>query len=275
LEIEDTVVHFDTPDGRLGVEPSNCVCIYAPRFGAVRQVISPSNYHQIDRLVHLHRPLKAGDEKDVRPPLVNMLPEQPIAALTTDQIAQLEREDLQTTVSQNAKASEFAFGFQAHENFLLIRYGVFSQAEKARLAEWIDAATAWTTVQGVEIFVEGHQAQVETGDRRAQATYAVDTPDYSRLRVCKVASKFAAKPGDVVDFTIRFDNIGATPLGNVTIVDNLTTRLELVPKSDQSNLKSDFSVAPNQAGSLVLRWELVDPIPPGEGGIVRFQAKVR
>ena len=38
LEMEDTIVHFDTIDGRRLVEPSNRVSIYAPRFGAVRQV---------------------------------------------------------------------------------------------------------------------------------------------------------------------------------------------------------------------------------------------
>ncbi|MEX0585630.1 MAG: hypothetical protein WD176_03235, partial [Pirellulales bacterium] len=251
LETEDTIVHFDTPDGRVGVEASNRICLYAPRFGAVRQVVASSNYHQIDRLGHLYRPIEAGTGKDVRPPIVNVLPEQPIAALTTDQLALLASKDVQTIASQKVRAIEAANGFQAHEDFLLIRYGIYAQSEKARMAEWIDAATVWATTQGVEIFVEGHPAQVETGDRRAQATYSVDTPDYSRLHVCKVASKFGAKPGEIVDFTIRFDNIGATPLGNVTIVDNLTTRLELVPKSDQSSLKADFSTLPIAAGSLV------------------------
>ena len=38
LNIEDTIVHYDTLEGRVAVEPSNRVCIYAPRFAAVRQV---------------------------------------------------------------------------------------------------------------------------------------------------------------------------------------------------------------------------------------------
>ena len=40
LKMEDTVAHFDTLDGRTVVEPSNEVCLYSPRFGAVRQVVS-------------------------------------------------------------------------------------------------------------------------------------------------------------------------------------------------------------------------------------------
>ena len=39
LEMEDTVAHYDTVDGRTVVEPSNEVFIYSPRFGAVRQVV--------------------------------------------------------------------------------------------------------------------------------------------------------------------------------------------------------------------------------------------
>ena len=39
LEMEDTVAHYDTVDGRRIVEPSNEVYIYSPRFGAVRQVV--------------------------------------------------------------------------------------------------------------------------------------------------------------------------------------------------------------------------------------------
>ena len=35
-----------------------------------------------------------------------------------------------------------------------------------------------------------------------------------------------ANPGDEVDFTLRFDNVGNQPIGNVTIVDDLTGRLE-------------------------------------------------
>jgi uncharacterized repeat protein (TIGR01451 family) len=275
LETEDTIVHFDTPDGLTKVEASNRVCIYAPRFGAVRQVTGVSKYDQVDHLGHLHRPIEAGSDKDVRPPSADVLPQQPVAALTADQLALLRAADVQTIASQNVPATEAAKGFKAHEDFLLMRYGVLDNSEKARMVEWIDAAVAWTEVTGLEIAVEGHTAQVETGDRRAQATYTVDTPNLSRLRVCKVASKHEARPGDIIDFTIRFDNIGATPVGNVTVVDNLTTRLELVPNSQESTLNARFVAEHNAAGSLVLRWEIADPLPPGQGGLVRFKCKVR
>ena len=38
IEPTDTVVYYETETGKVCVKPSNRVCIYAPRFGAVRQV---------------------------------------------------------------------------------------------------------------------------------------------------------------------------------------------------------------------------------------------
>ena len=48
-----------------------------------------------------------------------------------------------------------------------------------------------------------------------------------RLRLIKLASTGNALPGEEVEFTLRFDNIGDQVIGNVTIVDNLTTRLRV------------------------------------------------
>ena len=91
----------------------------------------------------------------------------------------------------------------------------------------------------------------------------------------KVASTDAALPGDIVDFTIRLDNLGRKPVGNVTLVDNLTTRLEYVEGSAQSSLEAKFSTTENNGGSLVLRWDFGEPIGPGDGGLVRFKCRVR
>ena len=62
----------------------------------------------------------------------------------------------------------------------------------------------------------------------------------------KVASTPFAKPGEEVDFTIRFDNIGNQPIGNVTILDSLSTRLEYVPQSAQCSVEAKFSTQPNE-----------------------------
>ncbi len=136
-------------------------------------------------------------------------------------------------------------------------------------------AIVWTADQGVQVILEGHKASVLEGNQAAQATFRVDLPNNPCLRVCKVASTPSAKPGEEIEFTIRFDNVGDQVIGNVTIVDNLTTRLEYVEGTGQSSKNAAFSTQANQGGSLVLRWELADPLKPGDGGIARFKCRVR
>ena len=91
----------------------------------------------------------------------------------------------------------------------------------------------------------------------------------------KIASTPFAAPGDEVEFTLRFDNVGNQVIGNVTIVDNLGTRLEYVDESAQCSLDAQFSTQPNEGDSLALRWEISDPLPAGKGGIIRFRCRVR
>jgi hypothetical protein len=55
----------------------------------------------------------------------------------------------------------------------------------------------------------------------------------------------------------------------------LAPRLEYIESSQQSSIEARFSTTPNDAGSSVLRWEIDKELKPGEGGFVRFDAKVR
>lgn len=84
-----------------------------------------------------------------------------------------------------------------------------------------------------------------------------------------------AQPGDVVTFTIKFVNYGSRPARDVIVADSLASRLEYVAGSARGDRPTTFSMQANAAGSMVLRWEVVGEIPPGQSGIVQFQAKVR
>jgi len=95
------------------------------------------------------------------------------------------------------------------------------------------------------------------------------------LRVTKIASKIAARAGEDVEFTIRYDNLSGKKIGNVTIIDNLTRRLEYVPESSESSLKANFINERNEVDSLMLRWEIIDPVEPHSGGLIRFKCRVR
>ena len=103
----------------------------------------------------------------------------------------------------------------------------------------------------------------------------VESPNGNRMRIVKLASRTDALPGEIVEFTLRFDNVGVETVGNVTIIDNLTARLEYVPESSLSTVDAEFFSQLNENGSLVLRWEIAEPLAPGEGGVIRFQCRVR
>ena len=94
------------------------------------------------------------------------------------------------------------------------------------------------------------------------------------LRLCKIADKSEAKQGEIIQFTLRFDNVGDQVIGNVTIVDNLSTRFEYIAESAQSSVDANFVTEAND-GSLILRWEITNPVEPGEGGVLRFRVRVR
>jgi uncharacterized repeat protein (TIGR01451 family) len=162
-----------------------------------------------------------------------------------------------------------------HENFAIFRTGVIEAAEKPFLAKAAQAAIVWETKQAVRVILDGKRAQADVLVQAPAVTYRVDEPGNPKLRLCKTASETSALPGEEIDFTLRFDNVGGQAIGNVTILDNLTTRLEYVPESAKSSVKANFSVQPNEGDSLTLRWEIVEPLEPGDGGLVRFKCRVR
>jgi uncharacterized repeat protein (TIGR01451 family) len=276
LEVEDTVAHFDTVEGRVVVEPSNRVCIYAPRFGTVRQVTGLTINEQVDGVGRVHTPLgpRGVDETN--------------GAVSRQQIVSAERElglrgpaAYRTrwgdgVLSQALSGQEFTDWFLPFEDLSIIRRGTYEAAEKALFAQSLQAAIVWSSDQAVQVLLNDQLANEVTGDRRAQAIHALEeNPQASRLRVIKVASTDSALPGETVEFTIRFDNVGQADLGNVTLVDNLTTRLEYVADSAQCSKEATFSLTANEAQSHLLRWEIREPLKPGDGGIVRFHCKVR
>jgi uncharacterized repeat protein (TIGR01451 family) len=113
------------------------------------------------------------------------------------------------------------------------------------------------------------------GTQQVGIIYQSDEPNHPRLRLLKLASCGNALPGEEIEFTLRFDNIGDQIMGNVTVVDNLSTRFEYIPESAKSSVDAQFLTQPNEGESLILRWEIKDPVKPGEGGVLRFRVKVR
>lgn len=276
LDSEDTVAHYDALDGRTLVEASNKVCIYAPRFGAVRTVTRIAASEQIHQPIGVALPerLARHDEVDVATTTLQRYQARgDVAALLPGGYHSRQGDG---ALSSTLFPHGFQDAFLPFEDLSVIRNGAYQQADKARLAESTQAAVTWSQTEQVQVMFD-HKAAVAVVDaKRAEVFYTVeDLRRHPKLRLIKVASTQTARPGETVDFTLRFDNVGDQPLGNIVLVDNLTTRLEYVPDSAQSSVKAEFSTQENLGESLVLRWEITDPLQPGEGGIVRFRCRVR
>ena len=275
LDQEDTIAHYDTVDGRTVVTPSNQVCVYAPRFGVVRRMIDLHAYARYDAPGGFDRPLSlALADKNAKVATSHSQLEPSINRNDDSPSALRERQKL-GALGQDTHLAEFVGTLAAYANLEIIRAGVVDNREKALLARASLAAITWAGDQAPQVTLDSDQAQAAVLDLQPGVVYHTKEPNQPRLRLIKLASTGTAQQGEEIEFTLRFDNIGNREIGNVTIVDNLTTRLEYVPESSKSTLEADFSTEPNSNGSLVLRWEILQPVAPGEGGIIQFRCKVR
>ena len=275
LEQEDAVAHYDTVDGRLIVVPSNRVCIYAPRFAAVRRVVNLMAHEQplfVNEILEEESPAKAADAQPVASSLqrhavaINLAKRPPILFRQRQQAGELEQ--LYATMEAYNSVAPYSL-------LEIIQTGQVDNMETPRLAAATKSAITWTSVQAPQVVINNKKAQEIDGLRQVGIIYQADEPDNPRLRLVKLASCGHALPGEEVEFTLRFDNIGDQVIGNVTIVDNLSTRLEYIAGSAVSSVDANFITEPNPAGSTILRWEIQDPVDPGKGGVLRFRTRVR
>jgi uncharacterized repeat protein (TIGR01451 family) len=268
------VGHYDTLAGEVIVEPSNRVCIYAPRFAATRKVTA---LHQNEEYL---MPLTAN-EKLV--PIVEDLQQFP------DQFSQnVEaqrhlkilpaaefRDRLPPTVAvQGVGLLVLDRDLAPHEDFRIIKFGVHKQAEKPRLAEFTQRAITWSRDVTVQVILDETAATTKFAVQDTEQLFAIGEGS-PKFRVIKTASVEDALPGEEVEFTLRFDNIGHQVIGNVTIIDNLSTRLEYIPDSAFCTVEAELITTANDAESLTLRWEIAEPLKVGDGGIIRFKCRVR
>jgi uncharacterized repeat protein (TIGR01451 family) len=276
LDQEDTIAHYDTLDGRTEVKAANRVAIYAPRFASVRKVYGLQIHEQHDRAagVHLRATTQTRGERQLATTV-----HQPLEAgryLGVDGPQRFRDFVRGASLDNGLSLAALVNEFKGFEDFQIIRNGGFNNSEKARLTEHLDAALAWSADQAVQVVIDEVQASISTGHTQLHSVYRYEVPPGKpRLRIVKVASQQHAQPGDVIEFTLRFDNIGDRVIGNVTIIDSLTTRLEYVLDSAQCSVKAKFQSAENEGQSLVLRWEIEEPLPVAAGGIIRFKCRVR
>ena len=275
LEQEDTVAHYDTVDGRTVITPSNRVCIYAPRFASVRRVIDLRASVSVARLEGCTEQIalsKIDENEEAASSLALLEP----TIHRTDNIPNQTRDRKHPGgLGRDQRLVEY-FGIESpHVHLQMIRTGEVSLEERVAIGRLSLAAISWAGDQAVQVTLDSDQAVAFISEATPGTVYSLKEPNAPKLRLVKLASTDAALPGEEVEFTLRFDNVGNREIGNVTIVDNLTTRLEFVEGSDKSTVEADFSTSTNGRGSLILRWEIRDPVEPGKGGVLTFKCRVR
>ncbi len=272
----DTVVHYDTLDGKTIVEPSNEVCLYAPRFAAVRKVYGIVAHEQHDRVAGIEMPVGAEQSTDLGQPTTVVQPLQAGRKHSVRGMQSFLDKTRGIGIDNTQRAAITEEQFLPFEDLSIIRNGLFDNTEKARLAERLLAAFAWSHTQSLQVIIDNKTAVEMTGTSATESVYTYELPPgKSRLRVVKIASKQNAKPGELVEFTLRFDNVGDQPIGNVTVIDRLHDRLEYVVDSARCSLKSEFTTQDEDGSPRVLRWEVTEPLKVHDGGLIRFTCRVR
>jgi len=275
LDTEDTVAHYDTLDGRTVVEPSNRVPVYAPRFASVRKVIGLEMNRVNQFATGIDRPTAMVQTGRTGNPTTVLQPTQPGSqnGLHNTTVFR-ERQPGHQALAQHPAVGIDAVASHVVD-FQVFHQGEFERASKPRLAEALDAAQYWSEEESVQVVLDGKTAVVEHNVDKLQVVYTVArSPGQPQLRVTKVASKGSARPGEVIEFVLRFKNTGDELIGNVTLLDNLTARLEYVQRTQTCSLKHDFRIEENEVDSSVLRWEIHQPLKPGASGVIRFKCKV-
>lgn len=276
LDMEDCIAHYDTVDGRRLTEPSNKVYIYSPRFGAVRQVSGVRANDDFEQAIAFNQTEKpfapqetqywAASKQNIE--LQRQIDSQPSLTEQASSFAGV--------MSEQTKAIGFTQDLLPYENHKWVTSGQVDASAIPWLAKQSQAAITWSGDQMVQVVLDNQGAMEEVSDQKLQDIYTVKSPEGEvKLKVQKIASTDSAQPGEEVSFTIRFDNVGTQVIGNVTIIDSLSTRLEYVEDSGKCSLPADFFTSVNEGDSLVIRCEVINPLEPGEGGIVRFKCKVR
>jgi uncharacterized repeat protein (TIGR01451 family) len=148
----------------------------------------------------------------------------------------------------------------------------------AGLSSLLRVSTLWQEQHTVIIGrVEGVQivsTEVKTGDVTGVCLGPEEECE-KPLVIIKWPDRCDVAIGDIITFYLKYKNQGPRPITDVIVSDSLTARLEYVPGSAKTDRDALFTTTPNEAGSLVLRWEVGGALAPGQTGIVSFQVRVR
>ena len=276
LEAEDTVVEFSDNHGKRRVQPSNKVCIYAPRFAAVSSMSAPlagtgivkaAGAHDGQALAGLNAKMRIDEHRDV---------DQLEALRKRTRASALDKRQSDGVFDNTVSVEVHSKLINLFESIKFIGDREFSREERLAITDGMAAAGAWSRDLSPVISASDVTGQQVSQVAKVEAYTAVEDPrGPGQLRVVKLADKSVAEIGDTIEFTIRFDNLGGLELNDVVLIDNLTPRLEYVDGSATHTLDGELQVEDNGEGSSKLTFRLTGPLNGKTGGVLKFQCVVR
>ena len=278
LDTEDTVAEFTDHTGKNRVRASNRVCVYAPRMASVRTVSRPYEDSHLNRTADVGHTAGTNAMHTRLKPSLHVKQEMTGRVLVRSRAGGLESEQLQGDISQTKRLVVHDKLINVYQDLNFVQFGSAEHSDAARLNFGIQAGLVWSREEYPVIAAKTDSAMEGVYEAHVATIVGIDdkkSDEPGNLRVVKLADKNTALPGDVIEFTLRYDNLGANAVHHVRIVDNLTPRLQYVDDSATSDRDGRLVVQDNGEGSLVLVWELTEPLQPKAGGVVTFKAKVR
>ena len=279
FDSEDTVARYKDHTGDARTSPSNRVAVYAPRFGSVRTVTGLQADTKIDKAAGARDSqgignIKTGNaaQENVHDTILSGLESRNrVDGMESATPAmQARRTD---SVEQNRKVDE------GHEGRHYSSHGSMERHEGFVLQQQIQNAMSWTRDQYPVLTASTTNANQIKATFKVQQTVGLEDERKTKgnIHVVKLADHKMAQSGDTITFTIRFENTGDFDVYDVSIVDNLTPRLEYVSgtASIDGQHPGEVLVEDNGEGSSILTFNLDQALKGHDRGEITFEARVR
>jgi uncharacterized repeat protein (TIGR01451 family) len=291
LDPADTVAEYSDTRGQRRLAISNCVCICVPRFLVLRSETVLASYHmQVSpgdtQVVQGHQSVqtKMTSEQTRQNEHLSGLSgrERLRGAINSQNLGRIERLEVLSAYQMDIGPGTFLGTKMLSKLTRDQRVLLKKQMEYAQqlgqpyglggVGQVQAGPTAVGRMQGVNVLGTLQEVRAITVTCN-QAP--VPPPAGKPLALYKWADKQGAKVGEVVTMFLKYSNQGGQPITDVALSDSLTGRLEYLPGSAKSDRDAVFTMQNNEAGSVILRWEVSGKLQAGESGVVSFQARVR
>jgi uncharacterized repeat protein (TIGR01451 family) len=287
LDPSDTIAEYCDDCGHKRLVCSNRICVCVPRFAVLRTELPPALQECVigpGGTISLW----GQDLLQARVPSLLARQREQMAAMTgrkRPSLAVAKEGLVQLVALQVLNAEEIVIGpavllgtAEVQQLTEVQRLALKKQIEFARVINKREGPRQIEAGEGPAVVarLEGLQIIKATAEtRECEVSCEAPVPPAKPLCLHKWADKQCAQVGDVVTFYLKYSNVGGRPMTEVAVNDSLTGRLEYVPGSAQSSRDAVFTMENNEAGSVILRWEINGRLLPGQYGVVRFQARVR